>query len=69
MNRFLFLLVVSLLLVSCKPKQGFGLHISDPDTFIVAFGSCNLHDETNHLWGNVLEARPFTGSNVAIILI
>ena len=50
MNRFLFLLVVSLLLVSCKPKQGFGLHISDPDTFIVAFGSCNLHDETNHLW-------------------
>ncbi|NER10816.1 alkaline phosphatase D [Muriicola jejuensis] len=58
MKRFLFLLTITFLLVSCKSVPTVESGPQVPGDFTIAFGSCNKHTLRNRLWDDVLAARP-----------
>lgn len=55
--RFLIFLIPFILL-GCKTVQLPEAQTTEADNFIIAFGSCNKHTAKNHLWDDVLAAKP-----------
>ena len=53
MRLFSFLLCTIVLFLGCKPKNS-----PTNATFVVAFGSCNMSQEPNAFWDNILAAKP-----------
>ncbi len=57
-SRFFFFSVLFMLLIGCKTSQIQDQPLRSQDSFTIAFGSCNKHTVKNHLWDDVLAARP-----------
>ncbi|MFD2101049.1 alkaline phosphatase D family protein [Flagellimonas iocasae] len=53
MKLFSFLLGMVVLLLGCKPKEN-----PKDSNFVVAFGSCNMSQEPNPFWDDILAENP-----------